>query len=134
MHLLKGIAGNLIRRTFHIDYKKETYSLHHPSNIDALSHATAVVLSTSPPHGDWPRAILEHCNRLKVGEILTFLRIYAIPACSLLPAPVFDCWKKMTQLMCGLLSSEGVSKDWVEDPMGLAAGISGFIESYKVVD
>ncbi len=88
-------------------------------------------MSSAPPLGKaWPHAILDHCRQLKAAEVLSFIRMYALPSLRGLPAAVFNVWRLFCLLSSGLLVETAVPKNWVT--MKVAVTIQEFVEAFQV--
>ena len=70
---------------------------------------------------------------LKAWSIFAFLKIQALIALeSLVPGEVWEVWRLMVELTCGILHTH-VSRQWITNPNGLASTLRKLIQSYQNV-
>ena len=135
MHMFfKGINLQLAKLTF-LRAKKEKvkpWNLHFEKS-KAHVFDTRMARFTLPP--DFPRHkdISTKLSKVKAEGMFKFLKVQALLALeNLVPGEVWDVWRQMVQLTCGLLHTH-VSKEWVTSPQGLALAVKNLISSFRRV-
>ena len=132
MHfLLKGISGKMIRLTFDQEFSEETFNIYHTTNRCVLSNARRCVLWAAPSNQEWPKAIFEAPSQLKCAEILSFVRLYAIPALGGFHRNVYDVWTRLGKLASQLMFEGAVPVAWMEQEV--AREVRAFLESFQVL-
>ena len=134
MHFfLKGIAGKMIVLTFDASYAAKEFNIFHPLNAVSLMNARRCMLSSSPPdRQEWPKAVFDTPAQLKCAEILSFVRLYAIPCLIGLPNDAYAVWLIFCRLASKLLFEGEVSMLWIESETGARKEISDFLTKFQV--
>ena len=131
MHfLVKGIVGKMLILTFDESYASKEFNIHNSHNRVALGIAKRCVFSTAPPDAEWPKAVFECPGQLKCAEILSFIRIYAIPSLAGMPGRVYSLWVATSQLVSRLLYEGEVPVSWVANR--LSQDVCAFLVSFEV--
>ena len=133
MHfLIKGIAGKMISLTFDEAHSGRAFNLHHPLNCHTLAHAQRCILHSSPPdRQEWPKSVFDQPHQLKCAEILSFVRLYAVPSLASLPIEVYKVWLSFCSLASSLLYEGEVPCHWIESENGARKDIFDFLSDFQ---